>query len=210
MAIITKKQLEQMLPQNKNIKEWHAALNKILPQYNITTIKRMGAFIAQCSHESGQFTRLEENLNYKASRLVEVFPKYFPSLELAKLYESQPEKIANRIYANRMGNGSETSGDGYKFRGRGLIQLTGKTNYQHFADSVNLTIDQAIEYMYSFEGCVQSAADFWERNKLNQFADSGDFITLTKRINGGTIGLKDREEQLELAMSVLRAKPTVA
>lgn len=201
--MITKAQLIKILPKNKNIDEWHAALDKILPQYNIDTVDRISAFIAQCSHESGGFSTLEENLMYSAAGLIKVFPKYFPSPEVAKLYAKQPEKIANRVYANRMGNGSEKSGDGYKYRGRGLIQLTGKANYQYFADSIGLSIDDAILYLNTFEGCVQSAADFWERNKLNQFADTGDFVTLTKRINGGTIGLNERQEQLELVKAVL-------
>ena len=122
--------VQHILPRVKNPQEWHESLLEVLPQYNITDIARTAAFMAQCAHESGGFTMLSENLNYSAQGLMGVFKKYFPTAELANAYARQPEKIANRVYANRMGNGPEESGDGYKFRGRGLIQLTGKDNYR--------------------------------------------------------------------------------
>jgi putative chitinase len=119
------------------------------------------------------------------------------------MYEKKPEKIANRIYADRMGNSNEASGDGFRYRGRGLIQLTGKTNYTWFAASLEITPEEAAEYMQTFEGAAQSACWFWETNKINQWADKGDILTMTKRINGGTIGLEDRKKHYEHALHVM-------
>jgi putative chitinase len=178
---------------------------QLLPDYDINTPKRIAAFIAQCSHESGGFRVLTENLNYKAAGLRRIFPKYFPTDELAKQYEKQPRKIANRVYANRMGNGDESSGDGFRYCGRGLIQLTGRSNYQNFADSLEMKVEDVPDYLATFEGAAQSACWFWETNKLNQWADAGDILTLTKRINGGTIGLEDRKKHYDHALHVLGA-----
>jgi len=165
----------------------------------------VAAFIAQCAHESGGFKFLQENLNYKAASLRRVFPKYFPDDAIAAAYANKPQMIANRIYANRMGNGDESSGDGYTYRGRGLIQLTGKNNYTFFAASIDTPLEEVSEYLETFEGAVQSACFFWDQNKLNQWADSRDILTLTKRINGGTIGLEDRKKHYEHALHVLGA-----
>ena len=148
---------------------------------------------------------LKENLNYKAASLRKVFPKYFPDDATANRYASLPNKqeaIANRVYSNRMGNGPEESGDGFKFCGRGLIQLTGKENYTWFAASISITVEEASEYLQTFEGAAQSACWFWENNNLNQWADKGDILTLTKRINGGTIGLDDRIKHYTHALEV--------
>ena len=202
---LTKEQLKQLLPKNPYIDQWHKALSQLLPDYEINTPQRIAAFIAQCAHESGGFIFLTENLNYKAESLVKVFPKYFKDITTAKAYEKKPEKIANKIYANRMGNGDELSGDGWKYRGRGLIQLTGKTNYSWFAASLDITPDEAAEYTQTFEGAAQSACWFWETNKLNNEADKGDILTMTKKINGGTIGLEDRKKHYEHALHVLGA-----
>ena len=199
---LTKDQLRQLLPKNQYIDHWHRALSQLLPDYEINTPQRIASFIAQCAHESGSFVFLTENLNYKAESLMKIFPKYFTEMSLAKAYERKPEKIANRIYASRMGNGDEASGDGYKYRGRGLIQLTGKTNYTWFAASLEISPEEAAEYTQTFEGAAQSACWFWETNKLNQWADKGDIVTLTKRINGGTIGLEDRIKHYEHALHV--------
>ncbi len=206
--MLTEQQLKEMIPRNKYVSYWHKALEQLLPDYDINTPKRIAAFVAQCAHESAEFTVIQENLNYKASALRRLFPKYFPTDELAEQYASKPNKqqaIANRIYANRMGNGDESSGDGFAFRGRGLIQLTGKTNVTNFADSISITPEEAIEYLETFEGAAQSACFFWEQAKLNEFADKGDILTLTKRINGGTIGLEDRKKHYEHALHVLGA-----
>ena len=210
---LTISQLRQLLPKNKYVEHWHHALSVLLPDYDIDTPRRMAAFIAQCAHESGGFSVLQENLNYKPQALRRLFSKYFPDDAIAGQYCAKPNKqeaIANRIYANRMGNGDESSGDGYRFRGRGLIQLTGRSNYQNFADSIEvdgrpLKIDEVPAYLETFEGAAQSACWFWETNNLNKWADEGDILTLTKRINGGTIGLEDRKKHYEHALHVLGA-----
>jgi putative chitinase len=202
---LTKEQLKQLLPKNPYIDYWYNALSQLLPDYEINTPKRIAAFMAQCAHESGGFTALKENLNYKPASLRKLFGKYFPSDALAEEYCSKPNKqeaIANRIYANRMGNGDEASGDGYKYCGRGLIQLTGKSNYVAFADSLEITPEEASDYLATFEGAAQSACWFWETNNLNALADKGDILTMTKRINGGTIGLEDRIKHYEEALHI--------
>jgi putative chitinase len=191
---------------NKNISDWYNALIDVLPKYDITTPTRVAAFLAQCAHESNQFNVLKENLNYKWESLRRVFPKYFPTDELAKQYASKPNKqeaIANRVYANRMGNGPESSGDGWRYCGRGLIQLTGKNNYQAFADSIEMDISEVPDYLGTFEGAVQSACWFWDKNNLNEYADAGDIVTMTKRINGGTIGLEDRKHHYYNILDIL-------
>lgn len=211
--MITEAQLRQMIPGNKHVSYWHNALEQLLPDYDINTPQRIAAFIAQCAHESGNFTTLKENLNYKWETLRRLFPKYFPTDELAKEYASKPNKqeaIANRIYANRMGNSSEfdTADPPSKYIGRGLIQLTGRQNYQNFADSIEvdgrpLNINEVPEYLETFEGAVQSACWFFESNRLNEISDKGDILTLSKRINGGTIGLNDRIKHYKHALHVL-------
>jgi putative chitinase len=205
---LTLDQLKQLLPKNPHVAHWHRVLAQLLPDYEINTPQRIAAFIAQCAHESGEFTTLKENLNYRAPTLRKIFPKYFPTDELANQYASLPNKqeaIANKVYANRMGNGDEASGDGFRYCGRGLIQLTGKDNYSWFAASVSITVEEASEYLQTFEGAAQSACWFWESNNLNQWADKGDILTLTKRINGGTIGLDDRIKHFNHALHVLGA-----
>lgn len=206
--LITREQLEELIPGNNFIDEWLESLNKILPDYNVNTPKRVAAFIAQCAHESANFTRLEENLNYRWQTLRKVFPKYFTTDDMAKSYAERSDKqeaIANYVYANRMGNGPPESGDGYRFRGRGLIQLTGRENYTFFAGSLGIHVEEAAEYLETFEGAVQSACWFWETNGLNDWADRGDIVTLTKRINGGTIGLQDRIKHYNHALEVLES-----
>lgn len=206
--MITQQQLQELLPKNPYVQYWHNALTQLFPDYEINTPKRMAAFIAQCAHESASFTALVENLNYRWQTLRKLFPKYFPTDELAQDYAGRTNKqeaIANRIYASRMGNGDEASGDGYRYRGRGLIQLTGKSNYTWFAASLEITPEEATEYLGTFEGAAQSACWFWETNKLNQWADAEDILTLTKRINGGTIGLEDRIKHYKHALHVLGA-----
>ena len=203
---LTKDQLKQLLPKNPYIDQWYNALSQLLPDYEINTPQRIAAFIAQCAHESGEFTALKENLNYRAVTLRKIFPKYFTTDEIANQYANLPNKqeaIANKVYANRMGNGDEASGDGFRYCGRGLIQLTGKDNYSWFAASIGIKPDEASEYLQTFEGAAQSACWFWESNNLNAFADVGDILTMTKRINGGTIGLEDRKKHYEHALHVL-------
>jgi putative chitinase len=199
---ITPQQLGACIGNNPYLDQWCDALNKILPDYGIDTPQRVAAFIAQAAHESAGFTALHENLNYRAVTLRKVFSKYFPTDEMAAQYAQQPEKIANRVYANRMGNGDEASGDGWRYCGRGLIQLTGKQNYQKFADSIETPVEQVPAFLQTFEGAIQSACWFWKNNNLNQYADSGDILTMTKRINGGTNGLEDRQHHYNQALQV--------
>jgi len=204
----TQAQLAQLIPGNPYVDHWYEALCTILPDYGIDTPQRVASFLAQCAHESGGFKALKENLNYRPETLRKIFPKYFPNDELARQYASMPNKqeaIASRVYANRMGNGPEESGDGYRYCGRGLIQLTGKQNYQAFADSIETPVEELPEYLATFEGAIQSACWFWETNNLNQYADSGDILTMTKRINGGTIGLDDRIKHYQHALHVFGA-----
>ena len=205
---LTKDHLKQLLPKNPYIDQWYEALSQLLPDYEINTPQRIAAFMAQCAHESGGFTALKENLNYRAPTLRKVFGKYFPNDDIANEYANKPNKqeaIANRVYANRMGNGDEASGDGFRYCGRGLIQLTGKDNYSWFAASLNITPDEASEYLQTFEGAAQSACWFWETNNLNKFADAGDIKGMTKVINGGYIGLDDRIAHYEHAKHILGA-----
>lgn len=198
-------QLQKIIPRNKSIDQWHKSLINFLPVYEINSTKRIAAFLAQCAHESGEFTITKENLNYKPEALVKIFGKYF-DLSTAQKYcamSNKQEAIANRIYANRMGNGNEQSGDGWRYRGRGLIQLTGKDNYSQYAKSLEISLEDAVKQLETVDGCVQSACWFWKTNKLNQWADKGDIVTLTKRINGGTIGLEDRIKHYKHALEIL-------
>jgi putative chitinase len=199
---ITREQLAQIIPRNPYIDQWVSALNQLLPDYGIDTPERVAAFLAQCAHESGNFVFLKENLNYRAESLMRTWPRHFPTMEIATQYARQPERIANRAYANRMGNGDEASGDGWRYAGKGLIQLTGKNNYSNFADSIETPVEEIPAYLETFEGAVQSACWFWETNNLNQFADNNDILTMTKRINGGTIGLEDRMKHYAHALHV--------
>jgi len=200
----TPAQLAQIIPNNPYVTEWYNALSRILPDYEINTIPRVAAFLAQCAHESANFTALKENLNYTAASLTRVWPSRFPP-DIAEQYAHNPERIANRAYCDRMGNGPESSGDGWRYAGKGLIQLTGKDNYTRFAESIETPVEQLPEYLGTFEGAVQSACWFWETNNLNQYADSGDILNMTKRINGGTLGLEERTKNYQHAIQVLGA-----
>jgi putative chitinase len=217
--MITRQAFKKFIPNSKYGDQWFDTLfgpqtelngKSLLDEYEINTPKRIAAFIAQCAHESGGFVFLSENLNYSAAGLMRVFDKYFKDEATAKAYARSPEKIANRVYANRMGNGDEASGDGYRYRGRGLIQLTGKDNYFWFASSLEITPEEAAEYTQTFEGAAQSACWFWETNKLNKLADDADIMTMTKRINGGTIGLKDREHHYAVALNIIDSSGRMA
>jgi putative chitinase len=203
-SILALDQLKQMV-KNPHITHWHGVLDQLLDDYEINTPLRVAHFVAQCAHESGNFVFIKENLNYKAASLQKIFSKYFPTAELAAQYANRPERIANRVYANRMGNGDETSGDGFRYCGRGLIQLTGKDNYTFFAGSLDISVEEASEYLATFEGSAQSACWFWEQNKLNRFADANDVKGLTRAINGGYIGLEDRMKHTEHALHILGA-----
>ena len=202
--MITVEQFSHMFPKNKNPQGWTTALVDVLPTYEINTPERIASFLAQCGHESAGFTVLQENLNYSAEGLNKIFHKYFPTLESAQPYARKPEMIANRVYASRMGNGDEHSGEGYKFRGRGPIQLTGKANYAACSEFLfqDDTLINDPDMLLDPEYALHSACWFWWKNDLNKFADTADLVTMTKRINGGTIGLEDRIKHYNEAMEI--------
>jgi putative chitinase len=171
------------------------SIPEVASKFGINTPLRVAHFLAQCGHESGGFRVTQENLNYSAKGLNGIFRKYFPTEASAAAYARQPQKIANKVYANRMANGSEASGDGYKFRGRGYIQLTGRDNYTQFGKAIGVDIPSNPD-LVSSKYALASAAWFWSKNGLNKLADNGASDTavtaITKRVNGGTIGLADR------------------
>lgn len=169
----------------------------VLPSYGIDTPLRQAHFLAQITHESGGFKYAKENLNYSAKALYAVFRKYFPNMDTANAYARKPEQIANKVYANRMGNGSEASGDGYKYCGRGLIQLTGKDNYTQFGSAAGIDAVGNPEQVSQPKWALASACWFWKQRNLNRYADDDDIVMVTKRINGGTNGLSSRQHFLE-------------
>ena len=201
----TLEQLAEIFPHAKheNLAKYCDALNEAMKEFEIDTPEREAMFLAQCGHESGNFSAVNENLNYKAESLTKVFHKYFPDMDTANEYAKQPEKIANRVYGNRMGNGDEESGDGWKYHGRGLIQLTGKNNYDACGEALDKDLDEDADYLSTPEGAARSAAWFWHKNNLNHFADNDDIVGCTKRVNGGTLGLEERTEHYKKAMEVL-------
>ena len=205
--MITGQQFQQLFPRAQDPDTWAQAMNDVFPTYEINTPQRVAAFLAQCGHESGGWTIFEENLNYSAQGLNSIFKKYFPTLESAQPYARQPEKIANKIYSNRMGNGPEESGDGYKYRGRGPIQLTGRANYTKFAQEMFDDWQNVVEnpdwVTADRDFALMSAIWFWNANKLNVQADNGDIKLMTKKINGGYIGLEDRIAHYNQCMQLL-------
>lgn len=198
---LTKEQLSKIIPKNSD--KWFELCQEFFPKYNITTKERIAGFLAQVAHESGNFSRIDENLNYSTEGLRKTFPKYFTSAIIAKRYARQPEKIASRVYANRLGNGPESSKEGWIYRGRGLIQLTGKYNYQLFADYIEKSLEETISYLSTTKGAFESACWFWDIKNLNQYADKKDIEGMTRVINGGTNGLDDRRKKYRYALSVL-------
>ena len=206
---LKKEHLAALISGNKDVDAWHAALVEVMPKYGINTERRAAHFISQCAHESGNFRTLEENLNYSEKALNAVFGRYFgasPKRNAAE-YARNPEKIANYVYQDefrskggQMGNVQE--GDGWRFRGRGLKQLTGRNNYTGFGKSIGMTAEEAAEYVATPKGAVESACWFWDTNKLNTIADTDDVVKMTKKINGGNIGLADRQARYKKAMEV--------
>lgn len=186
--------LKKVVHKNKELELWYKAFDTYLPKFLITTPARVAGFVAQCQHESADFTALQENLNYGAKGLRGLFGKYFPDDGTAKAYERKPEKIANKIYSGRMGNGPEASGDGWKYRGRGILQLTGKSNYAQCSKDLfgDDTLVKDPDLLRTPEYATLSACWFWYKNQLNPICDKGDIVLLSKKINGGTIGMEDR------------------
>lgn len=203
--MLTAGQFSSLFPNCKDPDGWVEAMNNVFPKYEIDTPQRIAAFLAQCGHESGGWRVFSENLNYSAKALDAVFGKYFKRAGRdAREYARQPEKIANVVYANRMDNGDTASGDGWRFRGRGPIQLTGKHNYQSFSDDMGVNAVGAPDIVSEDkEIALMSAIWFWNKNSLNRYADAGDMKKLTKRINGGYNGLQDRIHHWEEALKAL-------
>ena len=182
--------------------------NETFERFGIVTPAQQASWIGQCGHECGNFRIMEENLNYRAPTLLKLFPQnpkrvwgFTP--ETAAAYEKQPQRIANRIYGNRMGNRDEASGDGFRFRGSGFLQLTGMNNFYHAGQALGVDFIMQPELVRTPMYAAQTAGWFWQTQRLNQYADSGDILTMTKRINGGTIGLEDRKKHIEHALHVL-------
>ena len=222
--ILTKEKLLSILPDVKNTKldlavlveQLNVALSSLTDETNFANHKRQAAFIAQCGHESGNFCAVAENLNYGAQGLAGTWPKRFAEKDaqgnvikpvkpnaLANQIQRKPELIANNVYADRMGNGPVASGEGWKFRGRGFIQLTGKENYTKCGKAIGVDLIANPDYLTTVEGAMKSALWFWNANGLNSFADKDDIVGMTKRINGGTIGLEERKAHYEKALKIL-------
>jgi putative chitinase len=183
--------------------EWVDALNETFDRFNINTAYRQAAFIGQCSHECGNFRVLEENLNYRAATLMRLWPKRFPTQEIADSYAGNPKKIANMVYSNRMGNRDEASGDGYRFRGRGCIQLTGYTNYFHAGKAVEVDFVMEPDLVATPKYAAMTAGWFWDTHNCNTLASQQNYEALTKKINGGLIGFDERVKKTKEALAVL-------
>lgn len=210
--MITLEQFGAMIPRNKETEEWYEAALTLFEEYEINTPLRIAGFMAQCAHESADFTRLEENLNYSEKALNSVFGRYFGKGKRdAKEYARDPKAIANYVYqdefrSKRGALGNTERGDGWRFRGRGIKQLTGRNNYRAFGKSVGMSAEEAAEYVATPKGAIESACWFWKTNKLEKYADADDNLGLTKKINGGTIGLDDRNRRYDEAKAILGGK----
>lgn len=203
-AIITAEQFKEICPTNREPEIWAEEIDRVLFEFGIIEIEDVAMVMAQCAHESGYFTRLVENLNYSTDGLLKTFPRHFRDRDDAASYHRQPERIANRVYQNRMGNGPEASGDGWKYRGRGAIQCTGKTNYAAcskylFADE-NILLDDPDILLKKREGLL-AAMWFWDANNLKGIRD---IVRATRIINGGRNGLAHRKQVYDIAIRVLR------
>ena len=210
LEFFQKEHLAKMIPGNKNVDKWYEALIAIMPKYDITTERRVAHFVSQCAHESNNFRSLTENLNYSEKALNAVFGRYFgaPPKRNAAEYARNQEMIANYVYqdeyrSKRGALGNTEEGDGWRFRGRGLKQLTGRNNYTDFGKSVGMTAEEAADYVATEKGAVESACWFWDTNNLNDIADTDNVTLMTKRINGGNIGLADRKQRYLAAMQIL-------
>jgi putative chitinase len=207
MIELTLEHLQACLPDAKvsDLEKYIDGINETFEHFEINTPERMAMFLAQCAHESANFSTTKENLNYSAKGLMGTFKKYFPDEATAKAYERKPEKIANKVYANRMGNGPEKSGEGYKYCGRGLIQLTGKDNYTNCGHVLDIDLLEKPDQVANNPVAVLSAGWFWDTRKLNTWADKKDVTTVTKKINGGDIGLADRKKHFSHILEVLES-----
>ena len=197
MSLLTLEKLSRLGIEDK----WLQPLNDAFAKYDISTPKRQACFLGQAMHESGNFKNLEENLNYSALGLMKTWPSRFPDLDTADKYAHNAEKVANKVYAGRMGNIEE--GDGYAFRGRGIFQLTGRENYANFGHNAAVDVLSNPNLLSTPEYATLSAGWFYNKRGLNQYADVMDVESLTKRINGGTIGLDNRKAQINKVLDII-------
>jgi putative chitinase len=190
--------------------QWVDPLNETFERFGITSAVQQASFIGQCGHECGNFRILEENLNYRAATLMKLWPKRFPTLDVANQYAGNPRKIANKVYCDRMGNRDEASGDGYRFRGRGCIQLTGSTNYFHAGQALGVDFWKDPDLVASPKYAALTAGWFWSTHGCNQLAAAQDWVGLTKKINGGTFGLQERIAHTNTMIAAIDASSVMA
>jgi len=211
--MITLSQFQQMIPTNREAGVWHPIALEMFKKYEINTPNRIAGFMAQCAHESSDFRVLEENLNYSAERLVQVFPRYFAKGKANPAdYARNPEKLANYVYmdVNRTKTGAlgnTRPGDGWRFRGGGIKQLTGRNNFTAFGRDIGMSPEQAADYVRTRQGAFESACWFWQTNNLARYADRDDIDGMSRKVNGGTIGLEDRRTRYNRAKSILSSAP---
>jgi putative chitinase len=211
--LITLSQFQQMIPTNREASIWHPIAIEMFKKYEINTTNRIAGFMAQCAHESSDFRVLEENLNYSAERLLQIFPRYFGKGKANPAdYARNPEKLANYVYmdVNRTKTGAlgnTRPGDGWRFRGGGIKQLTGRNNFTRFGQSIGMSPEQAADYVRTRSGAFESACWFWKKNNLARFADANDIDGMSRKVNGGTIGLEDRRTRYNRAKTVLSSAP---
>lgn len=210
--MVSLSQFSKMIPTNKEPAEWFDIAIPLFRKYEIDTVSRVAGFMSQCAYESGDFRMLEENLNYSWQRLRQVFPRYFKTDADAQRVNRNPEAIANIVYddknrVNKIGN--TQPGDGWRFRGRGIIQLTGRWNYAKFGEYVGMTAEEAAEYLSTKKGALESACWYWSTNRINRFADANDVTGMTKAINGGSHGLSERAKRFNSAKSILSSEQLV-
>jgi putative chitinase len=213
--MITFEQFRQMIPTNREPRVWYDIAVDMFKKYDITSTNRIAGFMAQCAHESRDFTALEENLNYSADALNRVFPRYFGSKKRnAFEYARNPQKLANYVYMDEFRTkagalGNTQPGDGWRFRGGGIKQLTGRNNFAAFGSTVGMTAEEAADYVRTKKGAFESACWFWKKNNLNRFADKDDIVGMSRKVNGGTIGMEDRVARYERAKRILSNAPAV-
>jgi len=200
----TEDKLISCIPNLQDANLWFASMGNLLPAFGVTSVKRVAMFLAQTSHESVDYRELEENLNYRATTLEEVFPRYFRDVSVNE-YANQPEKIANRVYGGRMGNGDEESGDGWRYRGRGILQITGKDNYAECSQALygDTRLLDNPDLLTTTDGAMGSAGWYWTTRALNEWSDTENIREVTRRINGGYNGLADRMQRYHRALSIL-------
>jgi putative chitinase len=200
---ITLNIFKALVPHNRNPEQWFAPLNQALKDFEINTTLRIAHFMAQCSHESGDFNYTVENLNYDSNGLLKIFPYYFKSVSGATLYAHNPEKIANYVYANRLGNGDVNSGDGWKYRGRGILQITGRRRYDQIGKQLSMDFITHPELVETPEFACKTAGLYWKNNNINHYADLNNILGCTLAVNGGYNGLDDRKNRFNAIIALL-------